>query len=103
MGILTNGEVLVFTCAKNNESPRNAGTAIALCNALIMFAGLIFQPVLGVLLDFFWTGATSEHNLRIYEITCYQKAIMTLPICLVIAYVLSLFMKETIEKEKNQL
>jgi MFS family permease len=103
MGILTNGEVLVFTCAKNNESPSNAGAAIALSNGLIMFAGLIFQPVLGILLDLFWTGTTSEHGLRLYEISCYQKAILTLPICLVIAYILSLFMRETMELEKHQI
>jgi MFS family permease len=102
IGILTNGEVLVFTCAKNNESPRNAGSAIAFSNGLIMFAGLIFQPVLGVLLDLFWTGKVSEHGLRIYDVSCYQNAILTLPICLIIAYALSLYMKETIEAEKNR-
>jgi Na+(H+)/acetate symporter ActP len=102
IGILTNGEVLAFTCAKNNESSGNAGVAIALSNGLIMLAGLIFQPVLGVLLDCFWTGKMSEQGLRVYEISCYQKAILTLPICLVAAYILSLFMKETIGTEKNR-
>jgi predicted MFS family arabinose efflux permease len=100
IGFLTAGEVLVFTCAKNNESLENAGTAVAVANGLVMLAGSIFQPVLGVLLDFFWTGATSESGLRIYEISAYQKAILTLPICLVIAYVMSMFVKETIEMER---
>jgi MFS family permease len=103
IGVLTNGEVLVFTCAKNNESQRNAGTAIAFSNCLIMFAGLIFQPVLGFLLDFFWTGKMSEQGMRLYDVSCYQNAILTLPICLAVAYVLSIFMKETIHTEKGQM
>ncbi|MDR3155605.1 MAG: MFS transporter [Holosporaceae bacterium] len=103
IGIFTGAEVITFTCAKNNESFANTGTAVAFANALIMLAGLIFQPLLGLLLDVFWTGAkATEHGIRIYEFSCYQKAILlTIPTCLVIAYVLSLFMKETIHKEKN--
>jgi fucose permease len=102
IGVLTAAEVLVFTCAKNNESPKNSGTAIALSNGLVMLVGSIFQPVLGVLLDVFWTGKISEHGLRIYEISSYQKAILTLPICLVAAYVLSIFTKETMGMEQDK-
>ncbi|MDR2781034.1 MAG: MFS transporter [Holosporaceae bacterium] len=102
IGIFTAAEVLVFTCARNNELPQNAGTAIAFSNALVMLAGSIFQPILGVILDVFWTGAISDNGVRIYDISCYQKAILTLPICLVIAYVLSIFVKETIGLENQK-
>jgi MFS family permease len=99
IGVLTSGEILVFVCAKNNESPQNAGTAIAFSNGILMLIGSVFQPILGVLLDVFWTGEFSEQGMRIYEISCYQMAILTLPVCLAIAYVLSLFVKETISVE----
>ncbi|MDR1333773.1 MAG: MFS transporter [Holosporaceae bacterium] len=99
LGILTAAEVLVFTCARNNELPQNAGTAIAFSNGLVMLAGSIFQPVLGTMLDFFWTGGISAQGIRIYDISCYQKAMLALPICLVVAYLLSLFVKETINLE----
>jgi hypothetical protein len=102
IGILTAAEVLVFTCARNNEPPQNAGTAIAFSNGLVMLAGSIFQPVLGVMLDMFWTGTISDHGVRIYDISCYRKAIMALPICLAVAYVISLFVKETIDLEKTK-
>lgn len=97
IGILTAAEVLVFTCAKNNEPSKNAGTAIAFANGLIMLVGSVFQPVLGFLLDVFWTGGLLHGGVRLYEISCYQKAILTLPICLVVAYILSIFVKETIK------
>jgi hypothetical protein len=102
IGVFTAGEVLVFTCAKNNELPQNAGTAIAFSNGLVMLAGSIFQPILGMMLDLFWTGAISDQGVRIYDISCYQNAIITLPICLVVAYILSLFVKETINLEKSE-
>jgi MFS family permease len=100
IGVFSAAEVLAFTCAKNNESIENSGTTIALANALVMLTGSIFQPALGMLLDFFWTGKLSEGGMRIYEISSYQKAILMLPICFVAAYILSLFAKETIGAEK---
>ncbi|MDR1361781.1 MAG: MFS transporter [Holosporaceae bacterium] len=99
IGVFTSGEILVFTCAKDNESPRNAGTAIAFSNAILMLIGSIFQPVLGILLDVFWTGELSSHGVRIYGISCYQWSILTLPICLGVAYGVSLLVKETIAEE----
>jgi MFS family permease len=103
IGVFTGAEVITFTCAKNNESLANTGTAVAFANALIMLAGMIFQPLFGLLLDTFWTGSlASGTGVRIYEFSCYQKAIlMTIPTCLVVAYLLSLFIRETIHEEKN--
>lgn len=100
IGVLTAAEVLVFTCAKNNESEQNSGTAIAFANALVMLAGSIFQPVLGMMLDFFWTNNLSIDGIRIYDVYTYQKAMLTLPLCLIIAFILSLFVNETIYNEK---
>jgi MFS family permease len=100
IGVFTAAEVLVFTCAKNNASARHSGTAIALANALVMLAGSVFQPVFGVLLDLFWTGGLSSSGVRLYDISCYNKAILTLPICLVISFALSIFIKESMEQER---
>ncbi|MDR2157892.1 MAG: MFS transporter [Holosporaceae bacterium] len=103
MGVLTAAEVLIFTCAKNNESYENAGTAIAFANGLVMLAGSVLQPAFGILLDVFWTGKMLNNGLRIYEISSYQKAILTLPICLAAAYILSIFTKETMAMERNEI
>lgn len=100
IGVLTAAEVIIFTCAKNNESEDNAGTAIAFANALIMLIGAIFQPLLGILLDLFWSGEMSIYGVRIYEISAYQKSMLTLPICLMIAYILSIFINETMQNEQ---
>ncbi|MDR2075202.1 MAG: MFS transporter [Holosporales bacterium] len=100
LGLFTGAEVLCFTSSKNNTNNDVSGTTIAFTNALIMLIGSIFQPLFGMILDLFWNGRISDAGIRIYEASCYKYAIATLPICLIVAYVLSIFMKETIHTEK---
>ncbi|GHT88957.1 MFS transporter [Alphaproteobacteria bacterium] len=99
VGFFTGAQVINFTCAKNNATKELAGTAVAFTNCIVMLVGSIFQPLLGVLLDVFWTGKISETGCRIYDISCYKMAIMTLPVCILVAYILSIFQKETIQNE----
>jgi MFS family permease len=100
LGLFTGAEVLCFTSSKDSANNNLSGTTIAFTNALVMLMGSIFQPLLGMILDLFWSGKISDAGVRVYETSCYQYAIATLPICLIVAYVLSTFMKETIHTEK---
>lgn len=102
IGLFTGSQVINFTCAKNNSDASISGTTLAFTNAIVMLIGSIFQPLLGVMLDLFWDGKVSEVGTRIYEIGCYQKALLTIPICLLIAYLLSLFVRETMHSENEE-
>jgi predicted MFS family arabinose efflux permease len=99
IGFLTGAQPICFTCAKNNAVPSLSGTTIALTNCIIMLIGAVFQPALGALLDTFWDGAITENGMRIYNISCHQFAILTIPISLLVAYYISFFVKETINLE----
>jgi sugar phosphate permease len=99
IGFFTGAQVLGFACAKNNASAELSGTTIALTNCIVMLLGSLFQPILGVLLDTFWSGLTADDGVRIYDITCYRKAIMVIPVSTAISYVVSIFMKETMSSE----
>ena len=101
IGLLTGAQVINFTCAKNNSTLETSGTTIAFTNGIVMLIGSVFQPILGVFLDFFWNGSVSESGMRVYEISTYQKTMLILPICLIISYVLSLYVRETITPEKD--
>lgn len=101
IGLLTGAQVINFTCAKNNSTLETSGTTIAFTNGIVMLIGSVFQPILGVFLDFFWNGSVSESGMRVYEISTYQKTMLILPICLIISYVLSLYVRETITTEKD--
>ncbi|MDR3224255.1 MAG: MFS transporter [Holosporales bacterium] len=100
IGFLTGAQAINFTCAKNN-APEVPGTTVALSNCIVMLIGAIFQPLIGVLLDFFWTGIIGENGLRVYDAVCYRNAIIVIPASLVVAYLLSFFLKETIHLEHD--
>ncbi len=101
IGFLTGAQPIGFTCAKDNAPSEVSGTALALTNCIVMLVGSIFQPFLGVLLDFFWTGSVNKGGVRVYDISCYKSAILIIPIFLIIAYFISLFVKETINIENE--
>jgi predicted MFS family arabinose efflux permease len=101
IGFLTGAQTISFTCAKNSVTSEFSGTALALTNCIIMLVGAIFQPLLGVLLDFFWNGKVKESGVRIYDIDCYNHALLVIPVCLMLAYLLSVFVKETIHSESE--
>lgn len=85
---------LCFTLSKENYVSKISGTAISFANFLIMMGGFIFQPAVGKLLDFGWSGALS-HGVRIYSSADYTASLSILPVCLLLAGILALFIKET--------
>ncbi|MBR1479785.1 MAG: MFS transporter [Alphaproteobacteria bacterium] len=101
IGFLTGAQPIGFVVAKNNASAEVSGTTLALTNCIVMLIGSIFQPFLGALLDFFWSGTTDAAGLRFYDVTCYQKAILIIPVFLVISYFVSMFIRETINCERE--
>ena len=63
-------------------------------NFLVMLSGLIFQPLLGYILDLFWTGRLDAVGVRIYDIHSYRYAILTIPVSLLLSLLLIHFMKD---------
>ncbi len=101
IGFFTGAQPIGFTLAKESVSEEISGTTLAMTNCIVMLIGSIFQPFLGALLDFFWKGEISEAAVRVYDIECYEKAILVIPVFLVISYVLSMFLKDTINTENE--
>ncbi len=99
IGFLTGAQPISFTCAKNSVSRQISGTTLALTNCIVMLIGSIFQPLLGLLLDCFWGGKVNDSGIRIYDINCYKCAILIIPVCLILTYFISFFVKETIQLE----
>lgn len=93
-GFLSSVQILVFAICREVTHFKIAGTAIALTNMLVMLGGNLFQPVIGKLLDMGWTGAMVE-GTRLYSVSGYQMALSVLPIGIVIAIVLTIFVRET--------
>ena len=94
LGITCGSHPLVFSLSRENNSRKISGTATATTNFLIMSGGLVFQPVVGMLLDSHWQGATVD-GLRQYTVGDYNYALAIVPVGLILSVLLTFFIKET--------
>ncbi len=93
-GFFIGGQVLCFTLARNNSAADISGTAVGFTNGIVMTGGIIFQPLLGHILDIFWDGAVTDSGVRLYSTHAYQMSILTIPVCLLLCVVVLRFIKE---------
>jgi len=93
MGCFSSAIVVVaFTTAKELFPVQIAGTATGLVNLFPFAGGAVFQPVLGYVLES--RGRVGEA----FTLAGYQQAFLVLFVCGVIAFLSSLFMKETLSR-----
>lgn len=98
-GLLCGGQILYFAAAKEINPIQYSGTTIGFTNALVMSSGFIFQPLLGFILDFAWDGMLSPEGIPVYSLDDYQQALTTVPICLLFAWLIMFFVRETYQTE----
>ena len=93
-GAFSGVEVICFAIGRENAPSHVAGIAVAVTNFLIMMGGVIFQPVVGILLDWAWSGEL-VNGIPVYSRESYQLALMVLPVGLLLSIALTFFLKET--------
>jgi MFS family permease len=94
VGLLGSSQIVCFALAKENHGPELSGTAIGFVNAMVTGAGALFQPLVGLLLDFAWKGETL-HGARLYDIGDYQVALASLIVCAVGGFLCLIAVHET--------
>lgn len=92
-GFFCSAEVIVFAIAKDTSKSNFAGTVLASVNMIIMLGGVIFQPLVGKFLDFFWNGQIYNH-MRIYSPSDYQLVLSFLPLSLLCVSIAVFFVRE---------
>ena len=92
-GLFSATEIIIFVVAKENSGVELSGTVFAAANMIVTLGGVIFQPLVGSLLDKFSRGqvVAGEH---VYSILDYQLALSVLPACLLLVMLVSFFLKE---------
>jgi MFS family permease len=92
-GLFSATEIIVFIMAKECSGAKLSGTVFAATNMIVALAGVIFQPLVGKLLDSFGDGGVvgGEH---IYTVVDYQVALSILPISLLLVTILAFFIKD---------
>lgn len=86
--------LLCFTMIREINLPLLAATAIGFMNAFDAFLGAFSDPLTGKLLDLGWDGKLVD-GARVFSVTAYKAAFLTLPAYLVIALLTLLKVKET--------
>ena len=92
-GLFSATEIIVFIMAKECSGAKLSGTVFAATNMIVTLGGVIFQPLVGKLLDTFGDSGIigGEH---VYTIVDYQVALSLLPISLLLVTILAFFIKD---------
>ncbi|CAO5678980.1 MAG: hypothetical protein NEHIOOID_01014 [Holosporales bacterium] len=88
LGFSIGGQVLAFSVAKDHVTDAQTGIAMGFTNALISFFGIVFQPLMGSLLDYGWKGALASNGIRLYDALAYQNAMLSIPVVIVVAMIM---------------
>ena len=93
-------QILYFTVAIRNSPKNAAATTIGFINTFVVFGGMIFQPILGLVLECFWDGSVKESGVANYSLFAYQSALSLLLLCSFAALCTTYFIRETYKKSK---
>jgi MFS family permease len=93
MGIFSGTNVLCFWIASDIVPKEFNGTVSGLINMLIMSSGIIFQPFLGRLLDFFRKGLVNEFGKPIYNLIMYRNTFAFIGLGITIAIITPFIIK----------
>lgn len=104
LGLFYSAQAIVFAVGRELSPNEAAGTAIAVTNMLVMLGAMVLQPLTGHLLDWsVWLQRSSEqallkipmHHITQYGPEDYRLAMSIIPIGIIIAAILTLFIRET--------
>lgn len=86
--------LLCFTMIREIHPPIFAATAIGFMNAFDAFFGAFSDPLTGAFLDMGWDGKIVD-GARVFSVSNYKIAFLTLPIYLIISIISLYWVKET--------
>jgi sugar phosphate permease len=107
LGLLYSSQAIVFAVGRELSPEEAAGTAIATTNMMVMMGAMLLQPLVGKLLDLsqLWNLTHSAEptliltapNVQemVHSAADYQLALSILPIGILMAAILTFFLRET--------
>ncbi len=104
LGLLYSAQAIVFAVGRELSPGEAAGTAMAVTNMIVMLGAMFLQPLVGHLLDFSIskhlpvaaiTGSAVNNLQKLYGVNDYQFALSIIPVGILLAAILTFFLKET--------
>lgn len=100
-GSACSGQVLSFAVVKENNMAVNHASAIGFNNMAVVIAGLIFQPLIGELIDYH-SGVKSLQGVIQYSAADYHFGVNIIPFVYLAGMLISLFLiRETHCKQRR--
>jgi MFS family permease len=100
LGMFYSSQAIVFAVGRELSPREAAGTAMAMTNMIVMLGGMFIQPLVGWMLD--WSikmrlPAIDFTNKvqQLYTADDFQFALSVIPVGILIAAILTFFLKET--------
>ena len=95
VGVAGSGQIVTFALVRETNRPSMTGAAIGLNNMAVVAGGAIFQPLIGWILSLLWSGKMGS-GAPIYQLSNYKTALLLMPLCFLLAWIVStFFIKET--------
>ncbi len=110
LGILYSSQCIVFAVGRELSPNEAAGTAMATTNMIVMLGAMFLQPMVGKLLDMSLASHVNNASLQsvpmdklqqLYTAADYQFALSIIPLGIIIAAILTFFLKETYANADN--
>ena len=90
-GFATSNMLLVFSLATRLFSHAFTGIAIGFINTFITIIGALFQPLIGQMIDIL---SQPVSNIGAFQGHAMQLSLLPLPLCLILAFILGLYIKD---------
>lgn len=103
LGLGAGGQTVSFAVVKDENPPELVGTASGFNNLAVLLGGAIFQPLVGIFLQFSSHSKTMT-SLEVYTIASFNKALIVMPVCFLASLIITLFLlKESHPGHQNSL
>ncbi len=93
--------VTCYALMRQANRPQVTGAALGFSNGMSVGAGAVFQPVVGLMLDFGWTGEMQD-GARVYSAEAYAYAFSVLVGFLALCLAMSVFIRQNSPDERPQ-
>lgn len=100
-GISFSAQPLIFPSVCQLTPLSSNGTVTSFTNMVVMMFGLLMQPLVGRLLHLTW-GGVMVNGVPYYDVSAYRFALASVPVSLVLAFLLTAFVPETFPHRKSR-
>lgn len=91
LGFSSGPAISLYCLAKEIPDKNVVGTSLAIINMASLLGAVIFQPIIGHILDLYWQGGIVD-GARVFSTHAYAMAFLLIPCCQIVGGMLAIFL-----------